>query len=91
MEKATTRQEAAVLKAEKAAQETLTTVRNECQSAISKAQAQAQAAIEAAQAQAARYQALCDELSTAARASKPTRRTRRKTAEETEQGKERSL
>lgn len=91
LEKATTRQEAAVLKAEKAAQETLTTVRNECQSAISKAQAQAQAAIEAAQAQAARYQALCDELSAAAGASKPTRRTRRKTAEETERGKERSL
>lgn len=91
LEKATTRQEAAVLKAEKAAQETLTTVRNECQSAISKAQAQAQAAIEAAQAQAARYQALCDELNAVAGASKPTRRTRRKTAEETEQGKERSL
>ena len=70
LEKATTRQEAAVLKAEKAAQETLTTVRNECQSAISKAQAQAQAAIEAAQAQAARYQALCDELSAAAGTSK---------------------
>lgn len=91
LEKATTRQEAAVLKAEKAAQETLTTVRNECQSAISKAQAQAQAAIEAAQAQATRYQALCDELSAAAGASKPTRRTRRKTVEESTEGKERSL
>lgn len=70
LEKAKNRQEAAVLKVEKAAQETLTTVRNECQSAISKAQAQAQAAIEAAQAQAARYQALCDELSAAAGTSK---------------------
>ena len=91
LDKAKNRQEAAVLQAEKAAQETLITAREACQTAISKAQAQAQAAIEAAQAQAARYQALCDELSAAAGASKPTRRTRRKTVEESTEGKERSL
>ena len=86
IEKAVTRQEAAVLKAEKNGKTALITAREACQAAISRAQA----AIEAAQAQAARYQALCDELSAAATAgtSKPTRRTRRKTAEETERGKE---
>ena len=91
LEKAATRQAAAVLKAEKDGQAALITAREACQTAISRAQTQAQAAIEAAQAQAARYQALCDELSVAAGASKPTRRTRRKTAEESTEGKERSL
>lgn len=86
LEKAATRQAAAVLKAEKDGQAALITAREACQTAISRAQTQAQAAIEAAQAQAARYQALCDELSAAAGASKPTRQTRRKTAEETERG-----
>lgn len=93
LEKAVTRQEAAVLKAEKAGQDALIKTRETCQEAISKAQGQAQAAIESAQAQAARYQVLCNELSAAATAgtSKPTRRTRRKTAEENTEGKERSL
>ena len=81
LEKAQTRQEAAVLRAEKAGQDMLVKVREECLEAVSWAQAQAQAAIESAQAQATRYQKMYEELLAAS--EKPTRRTRRKASEET--------
>lgn len=80
LEKAQTRQEAAVLRAEKAGQDMLVKVREECQEAVSRAQAQAQAAIESAQAQATRYQKMYEELLTAA--EKPTRKPRRKASED---------